>query len=815
MKRRQGTSGRRRIPSVELEDLRILVVCVAVILLTWMVVFGWRFSQCIAAHDATKVLLPYVRDLVNHDGDWTKVLYRAEILGGAKMHELRGTPPLFQIGGYFGLSATTLLNLLVFLCQACYSFLGVRAAVDLAVLWRSAALWSGEEQEEGEKLSWSALVGMAWLFAFLPLLGWKLCYGHMSMIIGSFSFLVLFGLILAAWVRRLSLTLAVVSLVALLHCYAFISAQYILYGVVFGGPILLGVLFSFRRNGETSAAAGFRDGLKRLLVPLLIVLGALGLSMPKFAGMLAHATSSDAPRSLGQESVIYSYTTATLWDWVTCIPWANELIPSGRKEQFWHEINYPFGALLLFLLLMPWKRSRWLLLGLGVSLVLAILFSMNVAPVSKVIPALVPPLKSFRVPERAMLPFAFTLPIVATAAVLYRSRSTQGGRGIGRGPSAALFWVSVVAAVLMLFVTPWVREVLTWVFALFLCFALFGGGKVGGLIPGGAALLVIGAASVSAFGERLLLSFGTAEPRTFRNPEARIENASGAIAQIIANEPQLMSPLSRVGGTDFRFREFSTNTPYALGLSNINGYGSAPRRFGKLALALKGKRYHPTWTNFRFRENSPEFRVLRQLYNVRSTLSFAQGKIVTRRLPETAGRAWFTGRIHSLGSFQELAKILKAAGNRLAELVHREAWVIRDDPEVLAANLPADLSAGSCVNSKVLSVEATRGGQSFHVKVQSAGSCPLVVAMNFTTNLHAHAVSRGKEESELKLFPIYGALTGVVVPEGVSEIRIEARPTVPLWSRFAWAGGLALVLAVFGLLLREQKGIWLRRKPRG
>jgi hypothetical protein len=790
MKSQKRTSGPRRIPSIELADLRILLVCVAVILLTWIGVFGWRFAQSIAAHDATKALLPYVRDLVNHRGDWTQVLYRAELLGGAKMHDIRGTLPLLQIGGYLGFDATTLLNLMAFLCQACYGFIGVRAAVDLA------ALWGGEKEEEGRKLSWSALIGMAWLFAFMPLLGWKLGYGHMSMIIGSFSFLVLLGLILAVWVDRLSLTLAAISLVALLHCYAFISAQYLLYSVVFGGPILLGVLFSFRRGGERSAGRDVVHRLKRLAVPLLLMLGALGLSMPKFAGLLAHATGSDAPRSLGAESVIYSYTTATLSDWIASIPWAHELIPSGREKTLWHEINYPFGALLLFLLLMPLKRSRWLLLGLGVSLVLTILFSMNVAPVSTVLPTLVPPLKSFRVPERAMLPFAFTLPIVATAAVLYRYRSTQGARRISGGSNAALCAMSVMAVVLMLLVAPAIREVMTWTLALFLCFALLRGGKVSGLIPGGAALLVLGAASVSAFGERLL-PFGT--------PEARIESASPAIARIIANEPRLTSPLSRVGGTTVRFREFGTNTPYILGLSNINGYWSAPRRFSELAQALKGKRYRPTYTNFVFQENSAGFRVLRQLYNVRGWLAFDEKKrIAMKRLPPTAGRAWFTGRIHSLGSFEELAQTLKTAGNRLAQVVHSQAWVIRDDPLVLAADLPADLSAEPCVDSEVLSVEATRGGQSVHVKIKNAGACPLVVAMNFTTNLHAHAVSPGKEESELTLFPIYGALTGVLVPTGVSEIRIEARPNLPLWSRFAWVGGLTSVLAVFALILRKE-----------
>lgn len=802
MTRRHGTRGAHRIPSIELADLRTLLVCGAVVLLTWVVIFGLGFTQSIAGHDATKVLLPYVRDLVSHHGDWTKVLYRAEILGGVKMHDIRGTLPLLQIGSYLGFAATALLNLMVFLCQVCYGFIGIRAAVDLSVLWR------GESQEEDGKLSWSALVGMAWLFAFMPLLGWKLGYGHMSTIIGSFSFLVLFGLIAAAWVHRLSLTLAAVSLVALLHCFAFISAQYILYGAVFGGPILLGLLFSIQRSGKTSVAGDLRDRLSRLLIPLLLVLGALGLSMPKFAGMLAHATSSDAPRSLGQESVIYSYTTATLWDWVTSIPWAHELIPSGREKHLWHEINYPFGALLLFLLLIPMRRAPLLLLGLGVSLLLTLLFSMNVAPVSTVIPEMVPLLKSFRVPERAMLPFAFTLPIVTTAAVLYRYRAqhrfTQAGRtGSSRGSSTGLFCASVVAAICMLFVTPAVREVLTWLFALFLCFALLRGGKVGGWVPGGAALLVLGAASVSAFGERLL---------PFGAPEVRIENTGGTIAAIIAKEPQLRSPLSRIGGTSFRFREFGTNTPYVLGLSNINGYGSAPRRFSELALALKGKKYSPTYTNFRFRENSSEFRVLRQLYNVRSTLSVTDGRIVTRKLPETAGKAWFTGPIQSLGSFQELAKTLKAAGDRLSELVHRRAWVLRDDPEVLAAELPTDLSSEPCTGSKVLSVEATRGGQSFHIKVQSTGLCPLVVAMNFTTNLRALRLAPGKEESDLKLFPIYGALTGVMVPEGVSEIRIEARPTVPLWSRLAWVGGLALGIVVFALIWREKKGT---RQPRG
>ena len=78
--------------------------------------------------------------------------------------------------------------------------------------------------------------------------------------------------------------------------------------------------------------------------------------------------------------------------------------------------------------------------------------------------------------------------------------------------------------------------------------------------------------------------------------------------------------------------------------------------------------------------------------------------------------------------------------------------------------------------------------------VGTPADCPLTFAMNFAEDLQATALVSGAERL-LPVFAAYGALAGVVVPRGASEVRIGLRPD-PRWPLAGPVLGLALLAAV-------------------
>src|SRR5262249_31163194 len=154
--------------------------------------------------------------------------------------------------------------------------------------------------------------------------------------------------------------------------------------------------------------------------------------------MLLQSTGGDATRGLGGASAIFFYTTATLADWVSSIPWSKDFIPPERASGLHHEINYSVGPILLLLLMPALRGHKCLVMGTIVSLIMAMLFSMNVAPFSTLLPEIVSPLKSFRVPERAILPGIMAVIVLACCGVSTLSAQTQWqGRALSQGQTWA------------------------------------------------------------------------------------------------------------------------------------------------------------------------------------------------------------------------------------------------------------------------------------------------------------------------------------------------------------------------------------------
>jgi hypothetical protein len=496
-------TGRGRLPR-EANDLALLALAAVIVPATWRLLLGWSWSDLIPGHDGVSTVFLAIRELVEAHGRWSDLVYRADLFGGMKVRDAVGPVPALALLARLPLSPTSVFNVLTFLIQIVIAFLGVRTAQDLA-----AVLAPGSRPA-----TWLERAMGVWMCAFAPALAWRLGYGHHTLVVGGLPFLAALALLAASGAGTLGVTLLIVSTAALVNGVLFTGHQMVLYGVVFGGPILLGLWLTCGGHG------------RHLRVPVLVAGAAFLIALPGLWPVFAHAAGSDSLRSLGRMELTYSWLTSEPMDWLTSIPWTRLAVPFRRPVLFHHEINYAAGPLLALLALVPWRRARGLALGLTVSVVLVLLFSMNIQPFSRALLYAVPPLNSFRVPPRAILPALSLLPVLVLAAILSQAQArTRTGTALVALAAAGLFFLPSQG-----------REAVGWTVALAVVALGPQGRRDLPALAWGALLVGMAAGSVAAFRERLL---------PFIPGQEALARAESVGAAALRAEPSLASPLVR------------------------------------------------------------------------------------------------------------------------------------------------------------------------------------------------------------------------------------------------------------------------------
>jgi hypothetical protein len=769
----------------ELDDVATLALATLVVLLTWTMLLGWTWSHSVAGHDALAHDLLMIREVAT--GGWSALVFRPDLLGGFKGRGVLGPLPLVPPLAALGLSPVVIASLSAFVVQTLLGVLACRTVADVA------ARWSDERRE----LTWLERLGVVWIGAFAPALGWRLGYGHLNLVIGLLPFAAALALVTAAAARTVTVALIALSTLAFVLGLLHSGQQIVVAGVVFGGPVLLGLWISL--------GGRWRD----LATPALTVAGAFLVAWPTFWGMLAHARSSDAPRALGAATVTYDFVTATARDWLTSIPWTIAALPSTRAAALHHEVNYPAGPLLVLLGAVPWRRSRALAIGLAVSLAAILVVSMDLAPLSRALLALLPPLKSFRVPERAVLPWLWALGVLAVAAMVHHVVAPPPAavrpvpralrRRVTKPASASSAWwrpytpalVLPFGIVLWLVPSP-VREVLAWTLAAAAVVSLRQ--RRYPAMPAVIVVLALGVTSVAAFGERLL---------PFPDAGAVLAEADRLGEAVRRAKPELASPLTRVR-LDLAIPTLATNTAFAAGLSGLEGYGVPTRRFAALLFELRGERYEPTAVFFALPPNDRAFPVLRQLYDVAWEATVpSRGRLSLNPLGPAAGPAWFSASVVRTPDLPTLVRELRASGQGLHERAASVLWLDGSDPVKPPASMQEPLNPG-CRQARVVSVEATRRSEPIVVKTDTKAACPLTLAMNFTEDLRATRLVRGVVGPSIPVFPGYGALATVLVPADGGEIRIWAEPPRPPAGPLLFWLGLAALAASAALAWRAR-----------
>jgi hypothetical protein len=710
----------------ETDDLLLLVGALGIVPLLWRLLLGWTPGASVSGFDAMATIIPVLSELVAAGGDWSALVYRPELLGGMKVRDAIGPFPLFSWLASLGLGTTAVYNVSAFVVQALIGFLGVRAASDLATAW-------------GGRMGWmTRLIGLV-LVAFVPALGWRVGYGHLTLVVGLLPFMAGLAILAAACAGTVTILLALTALLALYCGILFTGHQVVLYGAVFGAPILIGLWWSL----------GSRP--RALAIPLLVGLVAVLLALPSFLPVLAHARSSDSPRALGRTQITYSYLTQRPVDWLASVLWTRAAIPGGQPELHHHETNVPLGPVLVLAALVPWRRARALGWGAAASALLALLFAMNARPVSTALLALIPPLNSFRVPTRALLPFVMVLPVLATAAVALRAEAPSRRTLLASVAMVALFWLPA-----------WPREVLGWGLAAAL--VARHGRPITPQLPVIAVACAVAAGGLAAFRDRLLPM-----PLADRSLQAMQEMGR----RLKALRPELQSPLNRVS-LGFEAPDFGPNTAFASGLSALDGYYFPSRRYIELFCALHKYEYQPNALLLRFPASEAWTRPAFALYNVGWFLERTEASQLTgRRLAPTAGPAWFSQGLEPVPSFAALGRVLLDAGSDVATRAHQRLWIVSSDP-ALPATLPRQVDP-ACASARVVSAAATPGRNGVRLTLETPADCPLAIAMDFVETLEAHATDASGSARRAMLFPACGSLTGVWVPAGTRDLLVEAR----------------------------------------
>ena len=725
----------RRRGSRSLDDLRLLGETILVVALTW-VLLGWIFDRAITQADGTVQWVPYLRSSLAAGSRWTDHLYRFGVIGGSSMHDSAGTLPVVQVCAAFGLGATTTANLLIVFLQVSIAFFSVM------LVRGTANTWFGRPLE----LRLVQRICVVWACAFAPWLGWRLAYGHENLVLGVLPLVACAGLIADARSRAPSPVALVFATFVVWNGLSGLGAQTLVYGAVFGGPIIVVLALDMR--------AAPRWGRAQLAVVAALLAGIL-LTLPRLAGMIAHVGGDDYARS---GTLTYSYAVTGLRDWLASLPWTTGFADSSSSSPI-HETNVPIGPFLLVLLaLWPPRGARRLTSTIMISGLLAILFAANVGPIADVLLHALPPLASFRVPSRALIVVLVFIPPVALAACYARLAGAPSSRADALGLLVA---VGTVAA--GRFIPGIVREVLALAIAAFVIAAVRWRPLVAQHARIGAVAIVFASLGVAAFDERF--------PRGL--PTDRIEDGPRTLHdQVVAELPELTMPLARIQIVHGP-RPYEMSTAFAAGLSSLDGAWYPTRRFLALLSALTGKPIDSTVGIFQL-TSSRAFPVLQQLYNVRYTLAFQGEGLALQALPPTPGAAWFPKRIDVIESGVDLARAL-GTGAKPSEV----AWILR-----------ADLLSPpkACGAAQVLRVSVDPLGQTATIAVDSPDRCVLVVATNYVHSLHAMLGT-----SELAVFPIDLALTGIEVPTGRAEITLGPRAYLPWWSQIAFFLGLAVL----------------------
>ena len=725
----------------------------------WFSVLGWLPGKLIPQQDYLELGLIYQREFSRVMGDWAQLLYWPGLGGGVKVHDITGSLPIAQLMAYLQVDLVTAANVQAMFIQTLFAYLCTCCAM------RLPQVLSGNR--EGQRDYAIILAGL--MFAFLPIIAWRIPVGHDSIIIGLFTLLCFLVLMLDEITEKRSFLTSLICVLTLCHTLPYNSFQLIHYSVLFGAPIVLGILFA-----QTGRPLAVR--VQWTLLPIAVFLVALFISLPKLYGILMNGLGDESSRAVGT-NVVYSYTVASWQDWLTSLPWSADFLPADRGKAFLHEVNYPLGPLVLLLLLVkPGITLFRIVSGLMISLLMALVLSVNIEPLSTFMIDNVPLLESFRVPARAILPFIVVTSLLGVAVLLDLASSSGPELESSRYNGKWRYFLGVPFVVIGTALNDSVINEIILILTIGLLYFYRG------RFPRNALLLVFAlftGAAIAAFKERAEAPL--ADPVT----DATIAPIRDSIHK---DAPELKFPLNRVHSI-IATQGTGLNSHFFWDISSLASYWFPLERYSRLVMSLEGLPYKPAHSLFLNQPTAKGFEALNRLFNVGWELTLENDVYRVKKYGTPYGAAWLSTSIRRYETWPNLSEAL------IANRDSQELILLSSDKKTQGVG-----SARS--NCQIMQAPIIKPSDfPYRIDLAVMGECYLTVSMNYTNILR----TTDQEGKKLRAFPAYGSLLGIVVDADVTTVWVEPTPTLIPGSSGFQVAGILLALALFAFVLIQPR----------
>jgi hypothetical protein len=570
----------------------------------------------------------------------------------------------------------------------------------------------------GKRILYS-VYGVAF-FGFMPLLGWRISRGHLNLYQGAILVAAGFAIYELLRQKRLNTWHASAFGLLVLNALQPAAAQILTYGVVFALPWLIVLAVQHRRA---------------MTATVFLALGAAALCTPWLGPALESLQSGDVLRGVPHDHVVFSYITTVLGDLKQSLFWNFRLLKPTREDFYFHEAYYSAGPLVPMILLFYCREKKWrLLIASLISLGMMVGFAMHLEPFCKILMTVFPPLQLFRVPNRVLMIGILVMTFFGVQKIF----EIVHHQPLKRIYSGTFFAAVVVWSVLL---PSTVQELIAWI----ACFLFVFLANHPRFINGGwIRLALLACSSLFAFQTTLYLPLSD-----LRADQAQLDQVHRSLQ---SDFPDLFAPLVRV--------QVPMNTAQLIGLSSIDGYWFPLTAFERLVAATEGhEKVDATRMNYDIHRNHPGFDILKDLYNIQGFLENNQGQLHIQRLSQGPA-IWSSSEQKTFSSYRDLVDQLRKTDR------FRTQWRV-DGPEV---------SSPRCGDVHFSQLQRANDKLMFHV--DSPASCPVTLSTNFTRQMSAF------DQTHHLPIPPYladGALLGLTVPEGASDIEVHLFPTLPFW----------------------------------
>lgn len=681
------------------KDILHLISIFGIVIFFWVICRGFDLNHIIGQGDATSGFVWLLNEYSKHNING--LTYNPSLLGGYPMTGALGLIwPLYIFIKLTGLPAYIVLNLFVLLLQTVIGFFSCKL---ISLIFN---LVSKIEKTVTYFLIISAT-------SFSPLLGWRISFGHMNLVLGVTTLIAMIYLLHAFSLHKETFIDLIVAFFVVSCTICFPTFQILLHTI-----IILPIYFFISDLWTVDSPYLFKKLIKFLLIVFLC-------NLPFMADMYLYYLSGDTVRS--ENINIYGYAMYDLSSFLSSLFLYNNILNISDNEFLWHELNYPISLGYASLLLIKSTRKAAVVCAFAIC---TVSFVFNVPFLSELFKAL-PILGQMRVPQRILLPVGFMMNIGSCIWLLNKFRYNS--------PSLKLLGLNISLGLFVLFLSQNNLTIVN-VITLMVLFLIFFDVKIKSWISDQLIVFI----SFAYIG-----SFFALMPNLMK-----FDKVSSSLKVMSAGVSRY-NPYIR-SYVDAELPEFHINSPMALGISSLNGYFYPTGRFSKFIQGLYQVPYDPLRLDWRFLSSSRYSKILSSLFNVKNRVTAKDGLLISGTIDAGHDGIIYPEKIIFEDGLKESLEILKEDWK--VGVVEKKYFLLLRD-------------VGPCRQGS-LNVQYNSKIEGLTLKGSLRKECLIILPTNYNQVLGWYP----KNNLGVEIFPADYALLGLKLPKGEIDGQIIPRP---------------------------------------